>query len=151
MARTKGSFFERITGSVDIPEEEVTSPSPTVSVEKNTEAPAEEEGQLTIDVYQTPEDVVIQSFVAGVRLDNLDVSITQDMLTVRGKREQAQEATEDDYYYTELYWGSFSRAISLPQEVDIDSAQASMKNGVLTIRLKKLNRERVQKLRVKNE
>lgn len=151
MARTKGSFFERITGSVDIPEEEVATVAPAAMESQSTEPPAEEEGQLTIDVYQTAEDIVIQSFVAGVRLDNLDVSITQDMLTIRGKREQSQEVTDDDYYCTELYWGAFSRSMSLPQEVDIDSAQASMKNGVLTIRLKKLNRERVQKLRVKNE
>lgn len=151
MARTKGSFFERITGSVEIPEEGPVTAAPVAIESESTEASVEEEGQLTIDVYQTAEDIVVQSFVAGVRLDNLDVSITQDMLTVRGKREQAQEAAEDDYYCTELYWGAFSRSISLPQEVDIDSAQASMKNGVLTIRLKKLNRERVQKLRVKNE
>lgn len=150
MARGKGSFFERITGGVEVPEEELEQHT-TPEVTHTSPEPVEEEGQLTVDVYQTAEDIVIQAFVAGVRLDNLDVAITQDTLTIRGKREQAHEVTEDDYYCTELYWGSFSRTISLPQEVDIDSAQATMKTGVLTIRLKKLNRERIQKLRVRNE
>ena len=152
----KPSFFERLTGGLSVDDEpaEVIEPTPT-----RTKTPAkqtgswseDEEGQLTLDVFQTGDEIVIQAFVAGVRLDDLDVAITQDKLTIRGKRENTQEVHDDNYFYQELYWGGFSRSVLLPEEVDVDSAQATMKTGLLTIRLKKLDRARVQKLRVKNE
>jgi HSP20 family protein len=112
---------------------------------------ADEEGQLTVDVFQDEDDIVIQSTVAGVRPDDLDVQITRDMITVRGKREQVKQATGEDYFYQELYWGSFSRSISLPSEIDVDEAEATLKNGLLTVRLPKLDKNRAERLRVKNE
>lgn len=110
-----------------------------------------EEGQLTIDMYQTANDIVIQSAVAGVKPDDLDVSITQDMVTIRGKRQKLHEAARQDFHYQELYWGIFSRSVLLPQEIDDEAAEANLKNGLLTIRLPKLDKNRVQKLKVKME
>ncbi len=109
----------------------------------------EVEGQLTVDVYQTPTEIVIQSTVAGVDPENLDISITNESVTVRGKRERLERVKEEDYFFQECYWGRFARSIILPQEVDGEKAVATIKNGVLTIRLPKLNREKVKKLRVK--
>jgi len=108
----------------------------------------EGEGQLTIDVFQTEDDVVIQSTIAGVSDKDLDISVTNDMVTIKGARMPEQKVRSSDYYYQELYWGPFSRSIILPVDVDADSAKASMKNGILTIRLPKLDRIRTKKIKV---
>lgn len=111
----------------------------------------EAEGQLTVDVYQTPTEIVIQSTVAGVAPEDLDISITNESVTIRGKREKSEKVKEDEYFYQECYWGRFSRTIILPQEIDAERANAGMKNGVLTIRLPKLDREKTKKLKIKTE
>ncbi|MBU1348789.1 Hsp20/alpha crystallin family protein [Patescibacteria group bacterium] len=95
----------------------------------------QEEAQLSVDVYRDKKDLVITSPMAGVKPDNLDISMHGDLLTVRGTRSYAKEIPEDDWYYRENYWGSFSRSIVLPHEVAVDSAKASLKNGVLEIRI----------------
>ncbi len=112
---------------------------------------ADAEGQLLVDVHQTPEEIIVQAVVAGVKPEDLDVTITHEMVTVRGKRERHREVTHRNYFYQELYWGSFSRSVMLPQEVDVDGAEATIRNGMLTIRLPKLDKERIQKLRIKQE
>jgi len=153
MPKNKRSFFERITGSapsnVYAPTES-SSRTPTNTTNNLPEVTEEEEGQLTLDIFREGDDIVVQAFVAGVTSPDLDVSITQDMLTIRGKRQTQREVNRENYYYRELYWGTFSRSVMLPEEVDVDSAQASTKNGLLTIRLKKLDRNKTSKLQVKN-
>lgn len=109
----------------------------------------ENEGQLAIDVFQTPNEIIIESTIAGVKPDDLDISITNESVTIRGKREKEKRVSDEDYFYQECYWGRFSRSIILPQEVDSDNAEASFKNGVLTIRLPKINRQKSKKLKVK--
>ncbi len=111
----------------------------------------EAEGQLTVDVYQTPSELVIQSTVAGIMPDDLDIAITNESVTIRGKREKNEKIKDEDYFYQECYWGKFARTIILPQEVDAENATAGMKNGVLTIHLPKLDREKTKKLKVKTE
>ena len=96
-----------------------------------------EEGQLSVDVFQTPTEVVIKSTIAGVKPDDIDIDINNDMITIRGERREDVEVEEDDYFYQECYWGSFSRSIILPVEVLAEEAKAALKNGVLTIRLPK--------------
>lgn len=121
----------------------------------NTEPPKEEswlsesEGQLTIDVYQTPTDIIIKSTIAGVNPENLDITITNDMVTVKGERKQEEEIKEDDYYYQECYWGKFSRSVILPVDVLSDKATAGMKNGVLVITLPKAEQTKTRKIQVK--
>ena len=160
MPKDHRSFFERLTGSVNAVEndEEEMIREPMVAAEKTKAAAKagdwmneEEEGQLAVDVFQTPSEIIIQAVVAGVKPDELDVSITQDMVTLRGRRQKQREISGEDYYYQELYWGAFSRSILLPQEVDADSSEATLKNGILSIKLPKLDKNRVQKLKVKNE
>ncbi len=117
------------------------------SEEDHDDAPAEE-GQLTIDVYQTTDEMVIKSTIAGVKQDDLDITIATDMVTIQGHRRKDESISPEDYYYQELYWGSFSRSVILPQEVDTESAKASLKDGILTIRLPKFERGRTKKLRI---
>lgn len=109
----------------------------------------EQEGQLTVDVFQDDENIIIQSTIAGVSPDDLDVSITNDMVTVRGERRQQYSADQEDYFYQECYWGTFSRSIILPIEIDADRAEAKIKNGILTIRIPKANTAVTRKLKVK--
>ncbi len=109
----------------------------------------EEEGELTVDIYDKDDAIVIQSTVAGVKPEDLDVSITNDSVTIRGRRERHEEVREDHYYYKELFWGVFSRSVILPEEIDEDAAEASLKHGLLTLRLPKKRRGVVQKLKVK--
>ena len=109
----------------------------------------EGEGQLAIDVYQTPEEIVVESTIAGVDPEDLDVDISSEAVTIRGKRTKEKKIQDEDYFYQECYWGKFSRSIILPQEVDPENAVASLKNGVLTIRMPKMNRKKSKKLKVK--
>lgn len=111
----------------------------------------EGEGQLTVDVYQTPDDIVVESTVAGVKPDDIDIDVTNESVTIRGERHREHHVSEDDYFYQECFWGKFSRSIILPQEVDPDGAHSSLKNGVLTIRLPKVNRSKSKKLKVKSD
>jgi HSP20 family protein len=97
----------------------------------------ESEGQLVVDVYETEDEIVIQSAIAGISPDDLDISIENDVVNIRGKREKTLEKHDRNYFYSECYWGYFSREIILPKEVDAEAAEASMKNGILTIRIPK--------------
>jgi HSP20 family protein len=106
------------------------------------------EGQLTIDVYQTPIDIVIKSTIAGVSPEDLDITITNDMVTIKGKREKDEVISDGDYYYQECYWGAFSRSVILPVDVEAEKAEASMKNGILTIRLPKIEKIKTKKIKV---
>ncbi len=111
----------------------------------------EPEGQLTIDVYQTAGDIVVESAIAGVRPEDIDINVTNDSITIRGERQREHTIKDEDYFYQECYWGRFSRSVILPQEVDPDSASVNFKNGVLTVKLPKVNKKKNRKLKVKVE
>lgn len=96
-----------------------------------------DEGQLSIDVYQTPSKLVIKSTIAGVKPENIDISINNDMLTIRGKRLCQEEISEENYLIKECYWGGFSRSVILPVEVEAEKVEATLDNGVLTVILPK--------------
>ncbi len=116
---------------------------------KQEEWLTESEGQLTIDVYQTPTEIVIKSTIAGVKPEDIDISMTNDMITIKGNRKKDEEVKEEDYYYQECYWGPFSRSVILPVDVEVDNADAGMKNGILTIRLPKIEKIKTKKIRIK--
>jgi HSP20 family molecular chaperone IbpA len=160
MAKEKKSFFERLTGSVkvndnteeeqqEMREEKRVKKISTESVGSWDEEEEEKDGELTVDVYQTPELIVIKSMIAGVRPEDLDISITRDMVTIQGRREEEKVVREEDYFARELYWGSFSRTITLPSEIDVDEAEAVEKHGLLILKLPKLDKKRQSKLKVK--
>lgn len=109
----------------------------------NYEEP-ETEGQLSIDVYQTPKTIVVKSTIAGVKPENLKISLHGDMLTIKGSRETVKEINEEDYLYRECYWGAFSRSIILPAEVDNKRVEAELENGILTISLYKTNLNEIE-------
>src|SRR3989344_2564233 len=106
------------------------------------------EGHLTIDVFRTEDEVVVQSTIAGAERDDIDINVTQDMVTIKGRRDQKERIKPSDYDHQELYWGAFSRAVILPEDIDPEGAKADYKNGILTIRLPKLSATRTKKVRI---
>ena len=109
----------------------------------NYEEP-ETEGQLSIDVYQTAKTIVVKSTIAGVKTENLKISLHNDLLTIKGTRDAGEEINEEDYLYRECYWGAFSRSIILPAEVDNKRVEAELENGILTITLYKNNPSEIE-------
>lgn len=110
----------------------------------------EEEGELSVDVYQTNSEIIVEAMVAGVKPEDLHLSITRDMVTIKGRREGNGQVGEDDYFYRELYWGAFTRTILLPHEVIIEEAEAVEKHGLLIVRMPKVDKARQTKLKVKS-
>jgi len=108
-----------------------------------------QDGELPVDMYQTEDEIVIRAIVAGVDPNDLEISITRDMVTVRGMRDEYAEARDDEYFHRELFWGSFSRTLLLPEEIAIDESEAKEKHGMLEIRMPKLDKHRSTQLRVK--
>jgi len=110
-----------------------------------------EEGQLSIDVYQTPGEIIIKSTIAGVKPEDIDISINNDMLTIRGHRSMDKKIREENYLYRECYWGSFSRSIILPVEVEGEKIEAELENGVLTVTLPKAKNAKEISIKVREK
>ena len=159
----KKSFFSRLTGGGDDYFDDVTHALPLEggSEERHMHmAPRqsggrelssdEPQGELAVDVYQTQDAIVVKALVAGVQPGSIDISLTREMLTITGTREDERETEEENYFQRELYWGSFSRTILLPEEIDVDMAEASERHGILMIRLPKINKKRQTKLKVRS-
>lgn len=115
---------------------------------KSKEKWFEPEGQLAVDVYQTEEELVIQSAIAGIKPEEIDILIEGDVITLRGRREKPLNE-QGDYFTQECYWGPFSREIILPVEIDPGHITATMKEGILIIRMPKILRDKKRKIAVK--
>lgn len=122
--------------------------SPT---QRNADWMEDYEGQLALDVYQTDDDVVIKAPIAGVRPEDLEISITDEVITLKGERKEQSEIQRESYLAQECYWGSFSRSYVLPIPVTSDKAQASLKNGILTIAIPKQEKTKARTLEIKTE
>ncbi len=150
MPKDRRSFFERITGTISVADDhddyEEIALEPT---RREPEWVEEEEGELSVDVYQTPSEIIIQTMVAGVKPEDLTINITREMVTIKGTREAARTIADEDYFQRELYWGSFARTILLPAEIETEEAEATERNGLLTIRLPKIDKDKSTKLKVK--
>lgn len=108
----------------------------------------EYEGQLAVDAYQTNDSVVVKAPIAGVKPEDLEISITDEVLTVRGHRKQEAAVDTGDYFCQECYWGAFSRSYVLPVPVDGDKAQANLKDGILTITIPKQEKSKTRVIKV---
>lgn len=100
---------------------------------------SDSEGQLSVDVIETPNEILIRSAIAGVAAEDLDISVTSDTVTIRGTRSHGcEEHNDETVHVRECYWGSFSRSVVLPCHIRPNEADATLKNGILTIALKKV-------------
>ncbi|MFA6274221.1 MAG: Hsp20/alpha crystallin family protein [Candidatus Paceibacterota bacterium] len=154
MENKKRSFFERLTGSIRA-EEHDDEDVKRISVKEDKKGNGwmeeeNDEAELTVDVYQTPTEIIVQTMVAGVKPEDLELTIARDMITIRGKREDLRKVDEENYFTKELYWGAFSRTILLPQEIEPEEAEAIEKHGLLTIKLEKVDKEKKTSIKVKS-
>lgn len=162
----KPSFLDRLTGNQGddydriLDEDHQFGEEDDLTVEEdeleeednwnNSQNGVQQDGELPVDMYQTDDTIVIRALVAGVSPADLEISITRDMVTIRGVREEYQEAHDDGYFHRELFWGGFSRTLLLPEEVMIDEAEAQEKHGMLEIKLPKLDKHRSTQLKVRS-
>ena len=113
------------------------------TAETKSMSPDQVDGLLRpIDVYETKNEIIVKAIVAGVARGAIKVSITPESVTISGERQKQERISRDSYFYQELFWGSFSRSIMLPVEVDPDNAKASLKDGIFTIRLPKIEQQK---------
>ena len=148
MAKEK-SFFKRLTSALS--PEEVKDEEAANGSEKHLWADGDDaDGELAVDVFETPTQIIVKALIAGVEKEDMEISLSRDMVAIKGSRHSENVVDDGDYFHKELYWGSFSRTILLPQEVDIDKAEATEDKGLLTIRLPKVDKGKQAKLRVKS-
>jgi len=162
MLKEKRSFFEKLTGTspedyteennYDLPARNDTlNENDYLAKEKVYDDNGDDDGQLAIDVFQSENEVIIQSIVAGVKPEDLDISIDKNSVSIRGRRERNRLTDREASLCQELYWGGFSRTIDLSDEIDPENAEAVTKNGILTIRLPLVRKTQTKKLRVVEE
>ncbi len=146
----KRSFFERLTGSIKLEEE-----NEELEVEESVKKPhwieeENDEAELAVDVYQTPRDIIIQTMIAGVKPEDMELTIARDVIVIKGKRDSDHNIDDENYFTKELYWGKFSRTISLPQEVEPELVEATEKHGLLTIKIQKVDKDKKNTIKVKS-
>ncbi len=104
------------------------------------------QGELTVDVYQTEEDIVIQTAIAGIKKEDIEIITEKDMVVIKGVRERPTEGEVKEFFIEECFWGPFSREIVLPEETDPSRIKATMKQGVLTVKVPRIEREKRRKI-----
>ncbi|MBI2263181.1 Hsp20/alpha crystallin family protein [Candidatus Berkelbacteria bacterium] len=110
-----------------------------------------EEGQVALDVYQTDDNMIIKAPIAGVKKEDLDVEVTDEVVIIKGERREQEEKTVDNYFTQECYWGAFTRSYVLPVAVDSSRAKAVLKDGILTVTIPKLEKTKTRTLKVEAE
>ena len=128
--------------------EDDTSSATTVKITAMATEDEDEEAQLAVDVYETHDAIVIKTMTAGVKKEDLEITVSRETITIRGRRENDSRSYQNEYHIQELYWGSFSRTIDLPDEVEIEQASATEHHGLVTIKLPKFDKKRQATLKV---
>lgn len=154
MSKEKG-FFKRLRGALSPEDKEMElfdEETDDEIVEKKSSWKDDEEvgGELSVDVYETPTNIIIKAIIAGVKKEDLDISLSRDMVSIKGSRVSENTVDDEDYFHKELYWGGFARTILLPQEIDIEKAEAFEDKGLLTLKLPKIDKGRQAKIKVKS-
>ena len=116
---------------------------------KEEEWMSDYEGALNIDMYQTKDNVIIKSTIAGVRPEDIDITVANDMVSIKGSRQKEENVSADDYFYQECYWGSFSRSVIVPVDIDSEHIEADLKDGILTVIVPKAAKAKTKKVKVK--
>jgi len=152
----KKSFFEKLTGSIKMGNEEERYDSieeeyleSDENKEKETEVYDEEIGELSIDMYRVNKAIVLKTMVAGIQKSEIDITLTRDQITIEGSRKNDPEARIEGHYFEELYWGAFERTVDLPEEIDIELAEAHESHGLLTLILPLVDKDRQARLKIK--
>jgi HSP20 family protein len=123
--------------------------APAREKENNEEWMSDYEGQLNIDMYQTKDNVIIKSTIAGVRPEDIDITVANDMVSIKGARKKEENISQEDYFYQECYWGNFSRSVIVPVDIESEEIEADLKDGILTIIIPKAAKAKTKKVKVK--
>lgn len=177
MMNKKRSFFERLAGNLRFDDDENDDiepiqqrpdrrpqPAPVADEKRELRVNAvpqkkedyletieqEEVGELPVDLYETAGEIIIQTLIAGVLPEHLTINITRDVVTISGRREENRAIPEENYHIRELYWGTFGRTVTLPAEIEIDTAEAIERHGMLMIKLPKIDKQRKTALKIKS-
>ena len=149
---TEQQYVQPLNTVEEVEEEQIVAEEPQeveVSEPKGEEEwMADYEGTLNIDLYQTRDNVIIKSTIAGVRPEDLDITIANDMVTIKGERKREEKIAAEDYFYQECYWGGFSRSVILPVDIDSEHVEADLKDGILTVILPKAAKAKTKKIKV---
>lgn len=156
----KKSFFEKLTGSIKFNSEEeefdtidgeyLESEEEEIDEEQDDDDNYDDEiGELSVDMYRIDGAIIIKTMVAGIQKSEIDITLTRDQITIEGSRKSDPEGKIDESYYEELFWGSFERTIDLPEEIDIELAEAHESHGLLTLVLPLVDRNRQARLKIK--
>lgn len=139
----------QVTVPVEAEDEEAEDVAINAVSQKDEEWMNDYEGALNIDMYQTKDNVIIKSTIAGVRPDDIDITVANDMVTIKGSRTREEKVTQDDYFYQECYWGGFSRSVIVPVDIDSEEIEADLKDGILTVIIPKAAKAKTKKVKVK--
>ena len=121
----------------------------TVAVGESWDDSEEEfPGQLAVDVYETEDKLVVKARTAGVNKEELDVSISDGILTISGTLNSGDDSDAINWHIQECYWGEFNRTLALPVSVKEDEVEAVLKDGVLTITFSKIRQEAAKKITI---
>ena len=159
----KVSFFERMIGAYDDEDEILEYENEDVADYSNEEEYEESndrrgiqriggdngERQLSIDLINTDDKIVVNANIAGFEPNDLDIQVTREVVTITAKDCSARKDYGGDYVYQEMYWGSYSRTVVLPQEIETDSVDAEINNGILTLKLSKIDKDKKRRIRIK--
>ena len=156
----KKSFFEKLTGSIGFNNEddyEMLEDQYEEEAYKGEEEDQDdyansydtEVGELSVDMYRSNNAIIVKTMVAGIQKSEIDITLTRDKLVIEGSRHSQNEGAIEETYFEELYWGAFERVIDLPEEVDIELAEAHEAHGLLTLVLPLVDRERQARLKIK--
>lgn len=159
----KKSFFEKLTGGVtnfgtdtefekEIEQGDFYDNSEEDIFEEDVvqdELIEEEVGELSVDMYRTNDAIIIKTMVAGIQKSEIDITLTRDMIRIEGSRFAQPEGTINEAYFQELYWGAFERTVQLPEEIDIEMAEAHESHGLLTLILPLIDKNRQARIKVK--
>lgn len=142
-------------------DEDITNDLPTVNNTPNQMSESEEQelsdldddfpGQLAVDVYETDDRLIVKARTAGIDKKDLDVSISEGMLTISGTLSGGEEAEANHFHIQECYWGEFTRTLSLPVQVKEDQVEAVLKDGVLTISFEKVKQNKAKIIEVQKK
>ena len=105
-------------------------------------------GQLVVDVYETEKELIVISAIAGIKTEQIEVSLENDILIIKGNRDNPSKDKDQRYFLKECYWGPFSKEIILPREIDTSRIDAKVKEGILTVRMQKIERAKNKKIAV---
>lgn len=116
---------------------------------KDTKNQDQEEGQLSLDIYQNEQFIIVLAPIAGIEQKNIKISVTDDVLMIKGKRQFPVDDVLQECFTKECFWGNFSRSIVLPENVDVSKIDASFKNSVLIVRIPKVEKVKTKIIPVK--